>query len=208
MATNEESESRTASLRSASGLTRRDVLVGAAATALLGGASSAVAAASRARRQPSAPLLAASLSANRYMAASAVLADGRILIAGGYGRRWTEGSSISPLSSVVILDPNSGQSYSVAPMVVPRARHAAVTLSDGRVAVLGGVGINPTASVEIYDPRTNRWQSAASLSQPRYDHSAVFSGGAIYVLGGMSLSGVSGFEVLYPELGSASAMRP
>jgi len=131
----------------------------------------------------------------RYMAAAATLADGRILVTGGYDQPWTDEITPSPLNSAMLYDPRNGTWTTAAPMMTPRARHAAVTLPDGRVAVIGGMGLSATASVEIYDARTNQWRSAPSLAQPRYDHSAVLDGGNIYVLGGSAASMLSSVEL-------------
>lgn len=128
------------------------------------------------------------------MAASAVLGDGRILIVGGYDKPMMPGAKASPLCSAVIFDPRTNTWFEAASMRLPRARHSAVALEDGRVAVLGGVGITPTASVEIYDPMTDTWAAGDSLAQPRYDHSAVRDGDLIYIFGGSSQGMLSTVE--------------
>jgi hypothetical protein len=173
------------------------VLVGAAAAAVAASAK-AVAAAPALQRYGSAKTPETSAPVRRYMAASAVLGDGRILIAGGYDRPWTGGDSPLALSSAVIFDPRSGTYSNAAPMLVPRARHAAVALRDGRVAVLGGIGLAPTASVEVYDPSTDTWQVSAPLAQPRYDHTAAYDGNAVYVIGGSAQAMLSSVEAVYP----------
>jgi N-acetylneuraminic acid mutarotase len=135
----------------------------------------------------------------RYMAAAATMGDGRILITGGYDRPAGPGAAPQPLSSAMIYDPASGQWTSAAPMGLPRARHAAVALSDGRVAVVGGISIQPTGSVEIYDPRTNKWTAGGALAQPRYDHAAAASGQEIVVMGGSSQTMLGSVEVVRPD---------
>jgi len=189
-------------------MTRREVLVGAAATALLAAAHGGAIAATRRSTRKRVQLPSTAMPLKRYMATSALMADGRILIVGGYSQRWTGANQPSPLKSAVIYDPGTNQVHSVAPMIVPRARHAAVALRDGRVAVLGGVGREPTASVEIYDPRTNTWQVGPPLAQPRFDHSAVSNGDAVFVLGGSTASGVSGVEIVHPEVTASFSQRP
>ncbi len=174
---------------------RRRVLTGAAMTALALGAPRAwsASASEPALRDKLAPT---HLSVRRYMAAAAALGDGRVLITGGYAQPFTGRSMPGPMDSTVILDPVTGQCWAAASMGLPRARHAAVTLPDGRVAVIGGMSLSPTASVEVYDPRSNRWHAADPLAQPRYDHSAVHDGGNVIVVGGSSLSMVTSVEVL------------
>ena len=177
-------------------LTRRDILAGAAVTACVVAMPKALAAAPRALRDRPMPL---DMPLRRFMAASAALGGGCLLVTGGYDRPWTAGPPPNALDTVMILDGSGGQMWSAAPMIVPRARHAAVALPDGRVAVMGGIALAPTDSVEIYDPRTNTWELGGSLAQPRYDHCAVCEGGQVYVLGGSSLSMMTGVEILRAE---------
>jgi hypothetical protein len=186
-------------------LSRREVLAGAALAALAVSAPAALAApVAQPRRKKNQPSRTAA-PVRRYMAAAAVLGDGRVLVTGGYDRPWDADASPSPLRSAMIYDPASG-AWSVArPMSTPRARHAAVALADGRVAVLGGLGMAPTAAVEIYDSTTNTWVAAAPLAQPRYDHSAALCGGQILIIGGSSLGMLSSQETYDPAATSRVA---
>jgi N-acetylneuraminic acid mutarotase len=178
------------------GLSRREVLAGAAAAAL---AASVQAAGGRKQRAaPRTPPKQSAAPVLRYMAAAASLGDGRILITGGYDRPFTARTSPNALSSVVAYNPTTGEYANAAPMLVARARHSAVTLRDGRVAVIGGVGKNPTASIEVYDPSTDSWTVSSPLSQPRYDHVAVYDGNTVLVFGGSGQSMLSSVESVYP----------
>lgn len=178
-------------------LSRRDVIRGAAAAALIGTTGTAALAAgqrlgqTRTRRRPQTALL-------RYMSAAAPLGDGRILVTGGYDRPFGEKETPQALSSALIFDPNTGAFQPVAPMRVARARHAAIALKDGRVAVIGGLSMGPTASVEVYDPGTDAWTVSQPLAQPRYDHAAAYDGDTVFVIGGSSLGMLSGVEAVYP----------
>src|SRR5258706_2539876 len=82
------------------------------------------------------------MTAARRGAASAVLADGRILVTGGK-------DSSSPLASAEFLSGASGGT-----MATPRHGHIAITLTDGRVLVAGGrtTGDAVTNAAEIYNP--------------------------------------------------------
>ena len=176
-------------------LTRRQLLAGTAATALataFAGKSAASSPGRGSKRNLSSQVKAV----RRYMAAAAHLGDGRILMAGGYDRPWNGDKAPMPLNSAVIYDPRTDTWNEASPMKVPRARHAAVTLPDGRVAITGGYGLSPLSSVEIYDPRTDTWSTSQPMIQPRYDHSAVSDAGAIYLLGGSSHTMLGGVEVL------------
>ncbi len=193
-------------------LTRRDIIVGVVASTLALASPAVVVAA----RKNSKGLIESSRASSdgqghdvpfrRYMAAATALAGGRIIVTGGYDQPWSQGAHPRALNSTWILDGNSGQWIAAKPMNIPRARHSAVTLADGRVAVIGGVGMNPTASVEVYDPRTDSWEYEAPLNQPRYDHTTVVNGNDIYVLGGSSQSMSTGMEVL--RFGVASQTLP
>ncbi|HET8627294.1 MAG TPA: kelch repeat-containing protein, partial [Thermomicrobiales bacterium] len=79
------------------------------------------------------------------------LADGRVLIAGGYN-----GSSRA-LATALIYDPSNNSLVSTANNLSEgRARHAAVRLNDGRVLLAGGSQLpGVLSSAEIFDPATN-----------------------------------------------------
>ena len=59
-----------------------------------------------------------------------MLPDGKTLIAGG------EADQL--LNSIEIFDPSSGSFTTAASMTVPRSRHSAVELADGKVLLVGG----------------------------------------------------------------------
>ncbi len=177
-------------------ISRRTVLLGATSAALL--AASPVALAKSARKTERRGVAGDAITSpmRRYMAAAVVLQDGRVLITGGYDRPWNGRDRICPLRSAMIYDPNADEWTSAGSMLVGRARHAAVTLEDGRVAVIGGIAMRPTATVELFDPRTARWAMGEPLEQPRYDHTAAADGNAVYVLGGSAQSMLGGAELL------------
>lgn len=177
-------------------ISRREMLAGAAAAAIVASTPSVLATSLRKKSPAATQVTRKTMPLVRHLAAAAALGDGRILVTGGYDRPWSEGDSPTALSSTGILDPRTGRWYEAPPMSMPRARHAAVTLADGRVAVIGGIAQNPTASVEIFDPMTNTWSMSKPLEQPRFDHNAVADGNSVYILGGSSQGVRSGVEVL------------
>jgi len=177
-------------------ISRRTVLAGAASAAILAATPIAFAAGKDFHRYRGASGTLLSGPVQRYLASSVLLPDGRVMVIGGYDRPWNGGKAPMPSSSVFVFDPDSEAWSSVAEMNLPRARHAAVVMTDGRVAVLGGISKLPTASVEIYDPRTDQWTIAQPLQQARYDHTATIDGGTVYVLGGSGQRMISTVEVL------------
>lgn len=115
---------------------------------------------------------AGSLLEGRYGHGAARLADGGVLVTGGYGAP----NFGSLLSSAERFDVAANRWTAAAPMSTPRARHAAMLLPDGRVLVAGGyTGVDPanpavlmpTSSAELYDPATNAWSKLPDMAEPR-----------------------------------------
>lgn len=179
-------------------VSRRQVMAGLTAAAIVGAAPIAAAKQLQTRKSNgrSKSNLVASRAMPRNMGAASVLLDGRVLVTGGYGSLASEFESPSAMSSAAIYDPFQDRWFAVPSMQFARARHAMVTLADGRVAAIGGMGFQALSSIEIYDPVSNSWSAGGSLMQPRYDHAAVARGDEIIVLGGTSQSIVPGVEVI------------
>lgn len=97
--------------------------------------------------------LIAPMSVARTSASSALLADGRVLVAGGMS------NTGHPLATTEIYNPGTAE-WSVGPaMATTRAVTSGeflVRLNDGRVLALANT------SPEIYDPATNRWTPVAA----------------------------------------------
>ena len=72
-------------------------------------------------------------------------------------------------------------------MTVPRSRHTATLLQNGKVLIAGG-GIGGgvyTSSAELYDPATGTFTATGSLAGPRLAHVAqLVAGGKVLVAGG------------------------
>jgi hypothetical protein len=71
---------------------------------------------------------------------SALLADGRVLVAGGVGAYGVHGNA-DPVARAEIYDPAARSSAPAAPLPAARSGAVAVTLADGRVLLVGGYGI-------------------------------------------------------------------
>jgi len=124
--------------------------------------------------------LAASMPSARSFHTATLLADGRVLVAGG-ALVDAESSTDYPgsvLASAELYDPASNTWTAAEPMPFAAMNQSAALLSDHRVLVIGGVdrfldvppGTVPTIGVrtaQIYEPATNSWSSAPSMSHER-----------------------------------------
>ncbi len=117
-----------------------------------------------------------------------LLADGRVLVAGGIDAASVNIGSIIPLSSADLYDPLTDSWAHAAPMNAPHAKHTASLLPSGRVLVIGG---DPAPRVtEIYDPLTDTWSLTGLLGQGRVEHTATALGdGEILIVGGQGDDG-------------------
>ena len=104
------------------------------------------------------------------MGFSALLANGKVLIAGGYVLDPSTGEQISS-ASAEIFDPSAGIWSPAAPLSEPWRDAAAVTLLDGRVLIVGGEHTNVNTA-ELYNPATNTWSFAAHMIYGRAGHTA------------------------------------
>jgi len=113
-----------------------------------------------------------------------LLADGRVLIAGGH------------TDSVEIYDPERGTFRQIQRLSVPRSDHAAVRLLDGRVLIIGGATFvdgkdDILESAEVLDPRSETISPTRPMSVKRQGHTAsLLAGGDVLVVGGWT--GVGG----------------
>ena len=153
----------------------------------------------------------ASMPAPGDMSLSALLADGRILVAAGYVYNpstdsWAAtGSPLSsnPLTVLIPLlngralgiragdgtaevwDPATGQFSATGSMTVPRTLGSFTRLADGRVLAVGGTdgGAMPTA--EIYSPATGAFTATGPLALKRFGQRALLrNDGTVLILGG------------------------
>ncbi len=123
----------------------------------------------------------------RSHAATAVLADGRTLIAGG---RLADGTATD---SVVIFDPISGSTTSAGQLLIPRVGAAAAVLDDGSVVIIGGmIGDSFTADVELLNLATGTSTLLGVMAEPRADHAAArLANGTVLIVGGATVGGAA-----------------
>lgn len=105
----------------------------------------------------------AGMTVRRASHAAAALADGRLLVSGG----WTGASATA---SAEVYDPATGRWAPVGEMTEARASHAAVRLADGRLLIAGGGdGRSGTlSSAEVFDPVTATFSPVGSMRTNHY----------------------------------------
>lgn len=112
-----------------------------------------------------------------------LLADGRVLVAGGSGGA----PAWDALASAEIFDPVTATFSAVNSMATPRTSFSAVVLPTGKVLVCGGgFGFYSAAgTAEVFDPATGQWSLAGNMNKPRIGHNAtLLSDGKVLVTGG------------------------
>ena len=113
-------------------------------------------------------------SGSFWLHTATLMADGRVLIAGG--------------GSAALYDPTKGTWRATGQMIEQRYYHTATLLPDGRVLVAGGgccVADDSLVSAELYDPATGTWSAAPDMTRARSYHRAVLlRDGSVLVTGG------------------------
>ena len=123
------------------------------------------------------------MTMSRAAHAATLLADGRVLITGGFG------AGEASLASAEVYDPARKRFAAVTPMGVARSGHSAVLLPDGKVLIAGGYNGSYLRSAELYDPGTGKFQATGSMTTARSGHVAVLLGnGKVLLAGGVGVS--------------------
>ena len=159
-----------------------------------------------------------SLPRGRSRPAVAVGRDGNIYAFGGLAFSHPNGVYTgAETATTYIYHPLTNTWTQGAPMPVAREGARAVTLPDGRIAVLGGgahcVGNSDlcdtgtvTNRVDVYDPGADAWSSLAPMRSARYRFAAALYHGRIYAIGGSNGNSVlSSVESYDPATDSWSA---
>jgi WD40 repeat protein len=139
-----------------------------------------------------------------------VLADGRVLVAGGT----TTNKQV--VSSAEIYDPATGSFTLTGSLAIARHKQASALLPDGRVLVMGGTTGGDDShvlnSVEFYDPVTGRFTGGAAMLQTRYKSIAVsLDDGSVLVAGGSAADLVEVYDAtagrFRPVAGGSGTLR-
>jgi hypothetical protein len=104
----------------------------------------------------------ASMSTARDSHTATLLANGKVLVAGGY-------NGSSSVSTAELYDPVANTWSGAGSLSVARQLHTATLLANGKVLVAGGHSSSglSLSSAELYDPATNTWSVAGALSTAR-----------------------------------------
>lgn len=122
------------------------------------------------------------MNVSRAAHTSTLLADGRVLITGGFG------AGEASLASAEVYDPARKRFGAIAPMAAPRSGHSAVLLPDGKVLIAGGYNGSYLRSAEVYDPGTGKFVATGSMAAARSGHVAVLLGnGKVLLAGGVGV---------------------
>jgi hypothetical protein len=104
------------------------------------------------------------------------LGDGRVLVFGG------STSTVQP-PFAEIVDTRTGTASAGGWMMLPRSRHAALRMADGRVAAVGGTQRN---SIELWNPSDNTWALSGNRMAHTREHAtaSLLPGGRVLIVGG------------------------
>jgi hypothetical protein len=147
------------------------------------------------------------MGVGREIHTATLLADGRVLVAGGFD------ASDAALASAQLYDPVTDRFSPTGSMTAARGFHTATLLGDGRVLIAGGDSktwhwTGPfLASAELYDPATGTFTATGSMSAARQEHTAtLLRDGRVLIAGGndTGASAVASAELYDPKTGTFS----
>jgi Kelch motif protein/galactose oxidase-like protein len=136
-----------------------------------------------------------------------LLADGRVLVAGG-ANPITDGAGPVP-TSAELYDPGTGTWTATGSLATGRYAHTATRLPDGKVLVAGGDGCGGHCaldSAELYDPGTGTWTATGNMLAPRNTITAtLLRDGKVLVVGGIYPNRTASVELYDPGTGTWTA---
>jgi hypothetical protein len=130
-------------------------------------------------------LAAGKLTQGRWEHSAIRLADGRVLVAGGFAD-----NLVPPeLSTVEIYDPSSRTFTSTAAMATARKLFGLARLSTGEIVAVAGEGVMGVEyGTEVWAPATGQWRAWPSVANSHAPSQAVaLADDSVLVIGGMDL---------------------
>ena len=126
-----------------------------------------------------------------------VLADGKVLTAGGVSRPDNFGANDLYLKSAELYDPATGTWSPAGDMLTPRSEHQLTLLATGHVLATGGRFSGALLDgAEVFDPGTGMFSDAGTMTSPRIDHTATrLTDGRVLLAGGLAIGGLSSAEI-------------
>ena len=135
----------------------------------------------------------------RFNHTATLLADGRVLVAGGCVKGVANGACTEPADTAELYDPATRTWAPTPKMQTPvsaglpgMASHTATLLKDGRVLVIAGSG------AQLYDPATGAWAPTGSSAQKSQHSATLLPDGRV-----LRIDRLSGLPELYdPNAGT------
>jgi hypothetical protein len=130
---------------------------------------------------------------------STLLADGRVLILGGYDS--------GPVLSAELYDPATRSFTATGSLIIQRHSYAATLLANGKVLITGGNDdANHDTTAELYDPAVGLFTTTGVMVTLRRGHTAtLLPSGVVLVVGGANgdflVSALASVELYNPVTG-------
>jgi hypothetical protein len=129
---------------------------------------------------------AGDLTISRLNSTATTLADGNVLVTGGYSGAINGSSSGIPLASAELYNPSNNSWQAVGSMGTTRRNHTATLLNDGTVLVAGGYNGTYINAPELYNPTLQTFTpTPTSMAGPRrYPSATKLPSGQVLLVGG------------------------